>query len=137
MTIATQNAQPLIMIVDDSSSVRQQFQLAFKTENLNVIGFPDAESALAHLHLIDHGICAAVLDYRLPGMDGLALAREMRAHPHWTTNPILMCSTTTDALTLKKAKEVGVDGWAVKPFHPRKFISTLRSLMDRETPRST
>jgi DNA-binding response OmpR family regulator len=78
-----------------------------------------------------------VLDYRLPGMDGLALARKMRAHPHWTTNPIVMCSTTTDSLTLKKTKEVGVDGWAVKPFHPRKFISTLRSLMDRETARST
>jgi DNA-binding response OmpR family regulator len=135
--MTAKNAQPLIMVVDDSSSVRQQFQLAFKADGLDVIGFADAESALAHLHLVDHGISAAVLDYRLPGIDGITLARQMRAHQNWTTNPIVMCSTTTDSLTLKKAKDVGVDGWAVKPFHPRKFISTIRLLLDRRAPSST
>jgi len=123
------NEQPLIMVVDDSSAVRQQFILDFQTAELSVIVFPDGESTLEHIHVVDHGISAAVLDYRLPGMDGLSLTRQMRAHPNWSDIPILMCSTTTDPATLRKAKAIGIDAWAVNPFQPRTFIETVHSLI--------
>lgn len=127
----------LVMIVDDSSAVRQQFSLALKTINFDAIGFEDAETALSHVGLIDHGISAAILDYRLPGIDGISLARKLRAHDNWKDTPILMCSTTTDQATLRKAKSAGVNGWAVKPFQPRPFLKTLVTLIsEHQTKRS-
>lgn len=125
------------MLVDDSSAVREPWTAALNTEQLKVMESPDGESALAHRHHVEHGACAAVLHDRPPGMDGLSLAHKMRAHPNWSDEPILMCSTTTDPATSRKARVLGINAWAVKPFQPKQLVRTVRSLIGQDGDEST
>ena len=122
-----------VIVVDDSASVRQQFEFTLTQAGMNVETFETAEAALRRVRCVDHGVDAAVVDLKLPGMDGLSLTKLLRQSDTWSWRPIIVCSTTSDPRTLRAAKRFGVDGWAVKPFEPRRFIKSLQDVFNRKS----
>ncbi|NJD31396.1 MAG: response regulator [Gammaproteobacteria bacterium] len=71
---------------------------------------------------------AIVLDLMLPGTDGLALTKEVRA----TSNvPILMLSARGEEIDRVVGLEVGADDYLAKPFSPRELLARLRALLRR------
>jgi two-component system OmpR family response regulator len=76
-----------------------------------------------------------VLDIMLPGMDGLAVCRELRARGH--TIPILML-TARDAISDRvNGLDAGADDYLVKPFAIEELTARLRALARREGPSKT
>jgi DNA-binding response OmpR family regulator len=71
---------------------------------------------------------AVVLDLMLPGEDGLALTREIRAR---STVPILMLSARGEEIDRVVGLEVGADDYLAKPFSPREMLARLRALLRR------
>ena len=71
---------------------------------------------------------AIVLDLMLPGTDGLALTREVRAT---STVPILMLSARGEEIDRVVGLEVGADDYLAKPFSPRELLARLRALLRR------
>ncbi|KHK89205.1 response regulator [Novosphingobium malaysiense] len=67
--------RPRILLVDDDPGVRAAITFALEVEGFDVEGYPNAEAALAAPH---RRIVCAVLDQRLPGMDGLSLLARLR-----------------------------------------------------------
>lgn len=67
--------RPLILLVDDDPGVRAAISFALEVEGFGIESFATAEAALAPP---DKAFACAVLDYRLPGMDGLALLARLR-----------------------------------------------------------
>ena len=122
-----------VIVVDDSASVRQQFEFTLRQAGMLVESFETAEAALDRVRCDGHGVDAAVVDLKLPGMDGLSLTRLLRQSDTWSWRPIIVCSTTSDPRTLRAAKRFGVDGWAVKPFEPRRFIKSLQDVFSRKS----
>ena len=71
---------------------------------------------------------AIVMDLMLPGTDGLALTRELRAS---STVPILMLSARGEEIDRVVGLEVGADDYLAKPFSPRELLARLRALLRR------
>jgi len=71
---------------------------------------------------------AIVMDLMLPGTDGLALTREIRAT---STVPIVMLSARGEEIDRVVGLEVGADDYLAKPFSPRELLARLRALLRR------
>lgn len=74
---------------------------------------------------------AVVLDVMLPGMDGLALCRALRADSATAQVPVIMLTAKGDETDRIVGLELGADDYVAKPFSPNELISRLRALLRR------
>jgi two-component system, OmpR family, response regulator len=115
-----------ILVVDDDAELR-----ALLTTYLGEQGF--AVNAVDDGHAMRRELDAAqfdlvILDLMLPGEDGLALCRELRAR---SRIPILMLTARGDELDRIIGLEMGADDYLPKPFHPRELLARIRSILRR------
>jgi two-component system OmpR family response regulator/two-component system phosphate regulon response regulator OmpR len=73
-----------------------------------------------------------VLDWMMPGEDGLSIARRLRAQPGFP--PIVMLSARGEDIDRIVGLEVGADDYLPKPFNPRELLARIRAVMRRQTP---
>lgn len=69
-----------------------------------------------------------VLDLMLPGVDGLALCRELRSR---SSVPVIMLTARAEAVDRIVGLEVGADDYVAKPFDPRELIARIRTVLRR------
>ncbi|MBS3916315.1 MAG: response regulator [Sulfuritalea sp.] len=72
-----------------------------------------------------------ILDLMLPGEDGLALCRELRADPATAALPILMLTARGEDTDRIVGLEMGADDYLPKPFNPRELLARIRSILRR------
>ena len=115
-----------ILIVDDEPDVRTILREFFELEGYRVGEARDGHEMRAHLER--HPVTLVTLDINLPGQDGFALAREVRA----TRNvPIVMISGKQDPVDTVVALELGADDFITKPFHLREVLARVRAVLRR------
>jgi DNA-binding response OmpR family regulator len=115
-----------LLIVDDDASVR-----AMLREYLQDHGYSVAEAAggqqmreAIEAQLPD----VVLLDLRMPGEDGLTLARHLREHHDLG---IIMVTASGDVIDRVVGLEVGADDYIAKPFDPRELLARLKSVLRR------
>lgn len=116
-----------ILAVDDSISIRQMVKLALSQGGYEVISAEDGNDGLAKARG-----CRAdmvITDLNMPGMNGLALIREIRKLPNYTGVPIIFLTTESDAGLKQEAKAAGATGWIVKPFQGEQLLSAVRKVL--------
>lgn len=117
---------PHILVVDDDPDLRELLGTYLGT---NGFGVTCAGDGVAMWALLANGMPdAIVLDLMLPGEDGLALTRALRAR---SSVPILMLSARGEELDRVIGLEVGADDYLAKPFGPRELLARLRALLRR------
>lgn len=116
-----------IMIVDDSTTLRQVVSIALKGAGYDVIEGADGKDALSKLtgqkvHLI-------ISDVNMPNMDGLTFVKEVKKLPAYKFTPVIML--TTEAGEDKKAagQAAGAKAWVVKPFKPDQMLNAVSKLI--------
>jgi DNA-binding response OmpR family regulator len=115
-----------ILIVDDEPEVRGLLREFFELEGYRVSEARDGREMRAYLER--HPASLITLDINLPGQDGFALAREIRA----TRNvPIVMISGKQDPVDRVVALELGADDFITKPFHLREVLARVRAVLRR------
>jgi two-component system OmpR family response regulator/two-component system phosphate regulon response regulator OmpR len=72
-----------------------------------------------------------VLDWMMPGEDGLSIARRLRAQPGFP--PIIMLSAKGEDIDRIIGLEVGADDYLPKPFNPRELLARIRAVMRRQS----
>jgi len=117
----------LIMIVDDSASLRQVVGIALKGAGYDVIEACDGKDALSKLtgqkvHLI-------VSDVNMPNMDGISMVKEIKKLPNYKFTPIMMLTTESDTGKKMAGKEAGAKAWLVKPFQPPTLLDAVSKLV--------
>ncbi len=117
----------LIMIVDDSASLRQVVGIALKGAGYDVVEASDGRDALSKLkgqkvHLI-------VSDVNMPNMDGISMVREIKKLPAYKFTPIMMLTTESDTDKKMAGKEAGAKAWLVKPFQPPTLLDAVSKLV--------
>jgi two-component system response regulator BaeR len=71
-----------------------------------------------------------LLDLMLPGKDGLAICRELRA---FTAMPIIMVTARVDEIDRLLGLELGADDYICKPFSPREVVARVKAVLRRTT----
>jgi two-component system phosphate regulon response regulator OmpR len=123
------SAAPRILVVDDDPALRDLLADYLAKNGFAVATAMDGEAMRAAL--ADGMPDAFVLDLMLPGEDGLALTRFIRAQ---SSVPILMLSARGEEMDRVIGLEVGADDYLAKPFGPRELLARLRALLRRGQP---
>jgi len=116
-----------ILIVDDSQSMRKMVKFALETAEHHVVEAPDGKSGLNAAKLQQFDI--VITDVNMPIMNGIDLAKNLRALPNYKFTPILMLTTESNSDKKAEGKAAGVTGWIVKPFQPAKLIAVVNKVL--------
>ncbi len=113
-----------VVVVDDELPVMQLCARVLELDGHQVDGFTRGEEALARLSRAPADLL--VVDYRMPGLTGLELARRARAVRPGL--PVVLITGHGSADVLAEAAAVGVDRVLLKPFTPNELIAAAAAL---------
>ncbi|MDH5518513.1 MAG: response regulator [Gammaproteobacteria bacterium] len=116
-----------ILIVDDSSSLRQVVAIALRGAGYDVIEAGDGKQALSKLD--GTKINLVVSDVNMPVMDGLTFVTEMKKLPNYKFTPVIMLTTESGGDMKERGKAAGVKAWVVKPFKPDQMLAAVSKLI--------
>jgi two-component system chemotaxis response regulator CheY len=116
-----------IMVVDDSTSLRQVVSIALKGGGYDVLEAEDGKDALAKLggqkiHLI-------ISDVNMPNMDGITFVKELKKLPEHKFTPIIMLTTESQEEKKLQGQAAGARAWVVKPFKPEQMLTAVSKLI--------
>ncbi len=116
-----------ILVVDDERSIRRLLRLYLDEAGYTVTEAADGQEALAKMRT--GGIDLVLLDLMIPEIDGLEVARRVRAdHP---TVPIIMLTARDDEASRVTGLEMGADDYVTKPFSARELVARVRAVLRR------
>lgn len=116
-----------VLVVDDSSTVRNEVCDFLKQNGLTVTGAVDGKDGLDKLRA-DPGIKLVVSDVNMPNMDGLTMAEKIRGELRNASVNIIMLTTENSPSMKERGKAAGIKGWIVKPFNGNAAIATFKKL---------
>ena len=116
-----------ILVVDDSSTVRNEVGDFLTKNGLNVALAVDGRDGLAKLKA-DPDIKLVVSDVNMPNMDGLTMAEKIRSELNNNTVSIIMLTTENSPIMKERGKAAGIKGWIVKPFKGDAVLATFKKL---------
>ena len=120
------NAPARLLVVDDDESVRALLREYLGGHGFDVVEACDGSEMRTHLR--EAVPDAVLLDLRLPGEDGLALARELREHH---AMGVIMVTASADIVDRVVGLELGADDYIAKPFDLRELLARVRSVLRR------
>ena len=116
-----------ILIVDDSATIRQMAGFCLRQAEYQVIEAVDGQDALEKLK--KQKINLLLTDLYMPRLDGIGLAKQVRALAQYRFMPILILTTEVQIAKKNEGQAAGVSGWFVKPFEPGMLIKVIKRLM--------
>ncbi len=120
---------PHILVVDDSSSMREMVTYTLKSAGHSVKSAPDGAEALKIAGDDAEDFDLVITDINMPVMDGITLIKELRNLKRYTYRPILVLSTESSAETKSAGKTAGATGWIVKPFDPDQLLGVVGKVL--------
>jgi two-component system, chemotaxis family, chemotaxis protein CheY len=116
-----------ILIVDDSTSIRQLILFTLSNEGYSLVEAVDGLDALEKAK--NTRVDMVITDLNMPNMDGIELIQVLRTNPEFKFTPILMLTTESAMIKKNSGRQAGATGWIVKPFKPEQLIAVVKKLM--------
>lgn len=117
----------MILVVDDSSSIRQVLSEALKDAAYQVLQADDGQAAL---RLMDgRKINLIISDLNMPNMDGLSFVKAAKQLNAYRFTPVIMFTTESSAAMRASGRAAGVRAWLVKPFQPAVVLDAVAKLI--------
>lgn len=115
-----------LLLVEDASDLAQVIVREFENAGYEVLHASDGVTAL-QLHASQQPD-AVILDWMLPGLDGLEVLRRIRQS---SPTPVLMLTARDKEIDRVMGLEVGADDYLTKPFSMRELVARVRALLRR------
>ncbi|MCL6268446.1 Hpt domain-containing protein [Sansalvadorimonas sp. 2012CJ34-2] len=128
-TSAQEEENNLIMVVDDSVTVRKVTTRLLKRNGYRTASARDGVEAMALLQ--DFRPAAILLDIEMPRMDGYEVAMAVRNDPELKDIPIIMVTSRTGEKHRQRAQEIGVNNYLGKPFQEAMLLETIGCFVKR------
>ena len=115
-----------IMVVDDSSSMRQMVNFTLASAGYEVVEAADGADALAKSTA--QKVDLFITDLNMPKMNGIELTRQLRAAAAYRFTPIVLLTTESQPEKKMEGKAAGVTGWIVKPFQVEQLLAVVKKV---------
>lgn len=121
---------PLIMVTDDSVTVRRVSTRLLERQGYEVVTAKDGIDAIAVLE--EHQPDLMLLDIEMPRMDGYEVAMHVRREERLRHIPIIMITSRTGEKHRERAFDIGVNAYMGKPFQEGELLASIRELLALE-----
>jgi DNA-binding response OmpR family regulator len=119
-----------VLVVDDDARLYELIAAYLEQNDVSPAHAPNGRRALELLER--EAFDAVLLDVMMPGLDGLAVLKQVRAR--WPALPVLMLTAKGDETDRVVGLELGADDYLAKPFSPRELLARLRAVLRRANP---
>ncbi len=109
----------VILIADDSPTIRKFVSFSLKMQGLEVITASDGMEAVEKLPLYNFDLF--ITDLNMPNMDGFQLIKVIRENPDYSDTPIIILSSLAGSEDIEKGMSCGANSYLVKPFDPKRI----------------
>ena len=120
--------RPVVMIVDDSITVRKVTQRLLDRHNFDTLTAKDGVDALTLL--LEQIPDVMLLDIEMPRMDGFELATAIRNDERLKNIPIIMITSRTGEKHRDRAMNIGVNMYLGKPYQEQELLENIQSLLN-------
>ena len=119
-----------ILVVEDEDAIREMLVMVLEQAGLNVIAVASAEEA--QHSLADNAMPDLVLlDWMLPGISGVELARRLKKDDLFKSLPIILLTARGEEEDKVRGLEIGADDYVTKPFSPKELIARIKAVLRR------
>ncbi|MDN0074707.1 phosphate regulon transcriptional regulator PhoB [Crenobacter sp. SG2303] len=124
-----------ILLVEDEPAIQELIAFNLTQAGHHVLRASTAEAALT---LVKNALPDLVLlDWMLPGISGIEVAKRLRADERTRHVPIIMLTARSDEQDKIAGLETGADDYITKPFSPRELLARIKAVLRRRAPQMT
>jgi two-component system, OmpR family, response regulator len=116
-----------ILVIEDNESVRSMLEMFFQKEGINGVFVEDGLQGYEHFNKEEWDLL--IIDWMLPGMDGVTLCRKIREQND--TVPIIMLTAKDSESDQVIGLEMGADDYVTKPFSPLALMARIKAVTRR------
>jgi two-component system, chemotaxis family, chemotaxis protein CheY len=116
-----------IMCVDDSSTIRMLVKKSLEPAGYEVLEAENGKEGLDKSG--SGGIGMFIVDVNMPVMNGFEFVGEIKKQGAHASTPIVFLTTESSAEKKEMGKNLGVQGWIVKPFEPEPLLKIVKMLL--------
>lgn len=120
----------LVYIVDDEPHIRRLAAIGLKDAGFDTAEFSDGSVMLHALHQTRPD--AVLLDWMMPGLDGMGVLRAIRQNPATRPIPVIMMTARSDEVDRVLGLELGADDYVTKPFSVKELAARTRAVIRRK-----
>lgn len=124
--------QKKILLVEDELAIREMIKFAFYKSDFTLLEAEDAEQA--QVMIIKEYPDLILLDWMLPGISGLELAKRLKKNDSSKEIPIIMLTARGEENDRIRGLDAGADDYVTKPFSPRELMARIKAVLRRSTP---
>lgn len=117
-----------VLAVDDSATLRKMVSSTLTDSGHKVVQAADGETGLSAARQQNFDL--VITDVNTPGMDGIALIRELRRLPGWRTTPLLILTTESADGWQQQGKSAGASGWLLKPVSRETLLDVVQQVLN-------
>ncbi|WP_251975870.1 phosphate regulon transcriptional regulator PhoB [Salinicola avicenniae] len=121
-----------VLIVDDEPAIREMIAVALEMADYQVLEADNAQTA--HAIALDRKPDLMLLDWMMPGVSGIELARRLKREEATAEMPIILLTAKGEEDNKVQGLEAGADDYITKPFSPRELVARLKAVLRRATP---
>ena len=123
---------PKILVGEDDQAIREMLRFVLQQKHFDILEAENAEQALRLIH--DRSPSLILLDWMLPGMSGVDLARKLKEVQETSNLPIIMITAKGEEEDMVRGLDSGADDYVTKPFSPRELVARIRAVLRRAVP---
>ena len=118
-----------VLVVEDDVAIRDMLCFSLRHSGFECDAVGDAESGLTQLAQQQPDII--LLDWMLPGIDGIEFISRLRANAYFAEIPVIMLTAKGESEDMVKGLGVGADDYVNKPFSPPELMARIKAVLRR------
>ena len=118
-----------VLVVEDDPDIRELLKFTLERAGLKVVEAESGEDALTVLDGPQPSV--AIIDWMLPGINGVELTQRLRKDPLTSAMPLIMLTARGEEADKLKSFDSGIDDYLTKPFSPKELVARVKALIRR------
>jgi two-component system, OmpR family, alkaline phosphatase synthesis response regulator PhoP len=120
-----------ILAVDDEPHILELLQYNLENAGYEVIKAETGEEAMDYIENQSYEFAVVLLDWMLPGIDGIEVLKRIRMNERYMNVPIIMLTAKSDEISKVVGLEIGADDYLAKPFGVHELLARMKAVMRR------